>query len=153
MNDSVKKIRFALDDGVVEIMHVRLLPDVSLVLDNIPFYAYGVSCGDTIATERDEDGLMFVGVLARGGHSTYRVRLPAFAGDERFLMRWSELEVLGCTYEGSNVGERLLYAVDVPSHAAVAEVYRLLEQGESEGDWEFEEGFYCSPDFISSELH
>lgn len=67
MNDSVKKIRFALDDGVVEIMHVRLLPDVSLVLDNIPFYAYGVSCGDTIATERDEDGLMFVGVLARGG--------------------------------------------------------------------------------------
>lgn len=68
-------------------------------------------------------------------------------------MRWSELEVLGCTYEGSNVGERLLYAVDVPPHAAVAEVYRLLEQGESEGDWEFEEGFYCSPDFISSELH
>lgn len=67
MNDSVKKIRFALDDGGVEIMHVRLLPDVSLVLDNIPFYAYGVSCGDTIATERDEDGLMFVGVLARGG--------------------------------------------------------------------------------------
>ncbi|KAA8996315.1 DUF4265 domain-containing protein [Stenotrophomonas cyclobalanopsidis] len=143
MNGEDIKVRFELDDGGVEVMHARALSNDVFVLDNIPFYAYGVSCGDVVTVRCIDDGLVFVAVAERGGHSTYRVKMAASAMHDTFLARWAELERLGCSYEGSNVNNRLLYALDVPPGAPLNKIYKILEQGEADGVWDFEEGDYC----------
>jgi hypothetical protein len=103
-------------------------------LENSPFFARGVSYLDVVFAEEKAGELWFAGVALRGGHSTYRVRL-AEAQKATFELRWKSLQGLGCTYE-----EGFVLAVDVPPSADLHEVYRLLDQGETEGAWEFEEG-------------
>jgi hypothetical protein len=52
------------------------------------------------------------------------------------------LEDLGCTFEGSDAGERRLYSIDVPPEADIEAIYRLLESAEDRGEWEFEEAHF-----------
>jgi hypothetical protein len=35
-----------------------------------------------------------------------------------------------------------LYAIDIPPTVNINEAYKVLEQGEADGVWEFEEGYY-----------
>jgi hypothetical protein len=137
------KVAFRLEDGSVENMHADLLPNGTFRLDNSPFYFYGISWGDEFAAEVEDGRLFFSEVTRRGGHSTYRVKLPAGSPHGHFLERWTPLEALGCTYEGSSTGERRLYAIDVPPGANVHAIYALLEEGEAAGHWVFEEGHYA----------
>lgn len=140
------KVRFSLEDGGIEMMHVREHADGVFTLENTPFYVYGLSFDDAISIEWTLEGPEFKAVLARRGHSTYRVRFQAGASDEEFLLRWQQLAALGCTYESSNIGESFLYAVDVPPCSPIEAVYQILESGEVEGVWQFEEGHYCAPE-------
>lgn len=133
------------DDCFVERMHAIDESGGRYVLDNSPFYAYGVSFGDTIEATKEDGELVFSQVVVRGGHSTYRIKLAAGHDHEFFLNHWSELEKMGCTYEGSSASAERLYAVDIPPGVDVRAVYRLLEQGEESGIWEFEEAHYCEP--------
>ena len=89
--------------------------------------------------------LIFLRIVSRGGHSTYRIRLPIGSDHNFFLEQWLALEKLGCTYEGSSASTKRLYALDIPPNANVAAVYLVLEKGEQEGIWEFEEAHYCEP--------
>ena len=112
-------------------------------LRNSPFYARDVSFGDVVFVQLgSDDRLLFAGVSLRGGHSTYRLMLAVDAGSEGFLKRWHPLHAMGCGYEG--VSGKLL-AVDVPPSANIHAVYALLEAGESDGVWEFEEGHCGHP--------
>ncbi|MBA3339933.1 MAG: DUF4265 domain-containing protein [Geodermatophilaceae bacterium] len=111
-------------------------------LRNSPFYAHGLSFGDTVSARSNEGGLMLTEVTARGGHSTYRVFLRDGITQRDFEKAWQPLEGLGCTYEGAT--KRLL-SIDVPPEADIHEVYRLLQQGEAEGVWAFEEGHCGHP--------
>jgi hypothetical protein len=52
------------------------------------------------------------------------------------------LQAAGCSFEG--VEGRLL-AVDVPPRANIHHVYHLLQHGEDDGVWEFEEGHCGHP--------
>ena len=75
------KIAFLLDPdesgGIsVERLWAKPLADGTYVLDNSPFHAYGVSWQDVVYAELVETGLVFSTIARRGGHSTYRVRLP-----------------------------------------------------------------------------
>jgi hypothetical protein len=115
------------------------------ILDNSPFYAYGISHRDVFLADLKDGDLTFVEVVFQGGHSTYRIRLREGLDHNFFLEKWLGLERLQCTYEGSSSNAQLLYSIDVPPGADVTEVYRLLEYGESEGYWTFEEGHYFSP--------
>ena len=108
-----------------------------LRLRNVPFFAFGVSVEDVVFARVTEGLLEFDGVSIRGGHSTYRIIPKATASPESLKQRWQELEQLGCTYEQ---GPGRLRATDVPPKADIYKVYALLEQGEREGIWEFEEG-------------
>lgn len=130
---------------IVERMHAIDEGNDRFVLDNSPFYAYGVSFGDTIAATMQDGELVFTRVVARGGHSTYRIQLPAGCDHDAFLNHWSKFEGMGCSYEGSSANPQRLYAIDVPSGVDVRAVYRLLEKGEADGAWEFEEAHYCDP--------
>ena len=106
---------------------------------NVPTHAYDLSNEDTIEAHEADDGrLTFDRVVERGGHSTYRL-IPASGLDKSaFNERWAALADEGCSYE-STTGEHR-YAIDVPPHADIHAVYGLLEKGEHDGVWEFEEG-------------
>lgn len=103
---------------------------------NIPAWAFGLSLDDEIAARvGDDERLTLSRVVARSGHSTYRI-VPR--DQDAFEQRWAALHHAGCRYE-SHATERL-YAIDVPPDADIQEVYRLLEEGEADGIWDFEEG-------------
>jgi Domain of unknown function (DUF4265) len=137
------KIAFRLEDGSVENMHAEPLFDDTFRLKNSPFYFYGISFGDVFSVKVEEGRLFFSNVTARGGHSTYRVKLPPGKSHDHFLEFWNSLEKLGCTFEGTGANERRLYAIDIPPGADVNTIYRLLQEGEEAGNWEFEEGHYA----------
>jgi hypothetical protein len=118
---------------------------------NSPFFARGISYRDIVkASAFDNDFILdFKEVVERGGHSTYMLLFkPAEA---RVGSYWSMLEKSGCSYEGSSVklsvGQRSLFSVDVPPSADIHEIYELLERGENDGVWMFQEG-YAYPDKV-----
>lgn len=110
-------------------------------LRNSPFYAFGVSAEDVVFGEDGrEEELLFSKVALRAGHSTYRI-IPLC--DQPVLGSfWKPLQSLGCTYEEGYQG---LLAVDVPPKVNIFQAYALLEKGEVEGAWSFEEGHCGHP--------
>ncbi|MBV8370221.1 MAG: DUF4265 domain-containing protein [Candidatus Eremiobacteraeota bacterium] len=113
-------------------------------IDNIPFYAYGVAYQDKVAARpAGDDMLTFDGVLARSGHSTYRVKCAESPEDIAACNRLLRaLESEGCGHEGAHGG---LYAIDVPPGVDVHRIFALLEEAEKEGGLTFEEGYYYRP--------
>lgn len=113
-------------------------------VQNVPFYAYGLSFDDVV-NARQIGGQLFVqDVVERGGHSTYRVFLSqGVKRDEvRFRESWRPLEEIGATYEQAN--DRLL-AIDVPGSTDIYRAYELLQGGEGAGVWDFEEAHCGHP--------
>lgn len=133
------------DQVVVERMHAFVQGGGQYLLDNSPFHAFDISYGDVFTAEPVDGDLVFSAVVSRGGHSTYRVRLPIGLGHEHFLRHWPLLESLGCTYEGSSATQARLYSIDIPPGTDVDAVYRLLEDGERQNLWVFEEAHYVGP--------
>jgi Domain of unknown function (DUF4265) len=126
-----------------EIVWAQGLPDRTLLLRNSPFFAKGLSNLDVVDAKVDNNELFFTGVRSKGGHSTYRLMVDNAISDTRFQERWKELAALGCTYESFNGSNLKLYAVDVPSALDVKAVYVVLQGGEHDGIWDFEEGHFA----------
>ena len=110
-------------------------------LRNTAFFAKGVSLWDVVAVTPNDNALEFKSIIVRGGHSTYRILVPKAKpiSEDEFQRRWEPLRSLGCSYQSGGFGFKL-YAVEVPPNTDMQEVYRLLEKGEKEGVWDFEEG-------------
>lgn len=96
-----------------ESLWAEIVSDGRYRIDNIPFDVYAVSLGDTVGGDLVDDRIACPEVLARGGHSTYRVLVEDDAGFESksFTEFWRELERLGGSYE---VAKRRWIAIDVP---------------------------------------
>lgn len=135
-------VSFPLDDGSFENLHAKRIRDSVYILDNSPFYAYGVSYGDEVKANPVDGRNTFDSVMRRGGHSTYRVKLATGQSHNDFMRAFEKLEKLGCTFEGTGSGSRRLYTIDLVPEAKVEEVYRILEDGEEAGIWEFEEAHF-----------
>lgn len=138
------KITFPVDPKatsgpVTETLWAEVLGGGRYRLDNSPFYVYGVSYGDVVSA-KGKDGLLFTDVAERGGHSTYRIFLSERMKNQKARKQLLKpLNSLGCTYEGT--GGRLV-TIDVPPQADIDKVYDLLEKGEAEKIWEFEEAHH-----------
>ena len=106
-------------------------------LRNSPFFAYDLSCGDTVYAEiEDENDLpLFKFVTNRSGHSTYRIVLEEKSTLEKFEEYIKPLSEIGCSTEGLHGRQ---FAVDVPETANIYEAFKLLQKGEDEGIWFFE---------------
>jgi hypothetical protein len=146
-SENLKRIVFPLEPDawhgyVTETMWAEEAGAQSYRLRNVPFYALGVSFRDIVRARNEEGVLIFAEVIARGGHSTYRIILAAEPDQNTFQEFWNPLQSVGCTYESATL--RLL-AIDVPPEADIYQVYALLEEGESKGVWEFEEGHCGHP--------
>ena len=115
-------------------------------LRNSPFYTRGINYLDVVRATPIENSYRmfdFAEVIERGGHSTYILLIRP--DDARRGAYCNMLEALGCSYEGAQIAlngvEHLLYSVDVPPTTDVYEVYEILERGEREGVWMFQEGY------------
>jgi hypothetical protein len=139
-------------DGECENMHAVPLGGTTFLLDNSPFYVYGISYCDVFEAVQRDDRLVFLKVLERGGHSTYRVKLPLGQGHSYFLLHWQVLEKLGCTYEGSSSDVTRLYSIDMAPTVDVAAAYTWMDAKERDGVWFFEEGHYYKPEHGSNVL-
>jgi hypothetical protein len=109
---------------------------------NSPFFLFGISAEDVVEAEEAEDGLGFRRVVFRGGHSTYRIFLQGsrtIKGND-FRTYWEPISALGATFE--NADDHFV-AIDIPPGKDVAAIYRLLEKGEQDDIWAFEEVHYA----------
>jgi hypothetical protein len=113
--------------------------DVFLVR-NSPFYTKEVSYLDVVRAVPGIHirGLDFAGLIGSRGHSTYRLLVQEDRGE--FENYWRKLHDLGCTYESGTVRQGMLYSVDVPDITDIHEVYKILEEGQKNDVWIFEEG-------------
>jgi hypothetical protein len=139
------KVVFNLEDDwhgfETETVWAESLSEDRCILRNSPFYAKGVSFKDIVhvSKERQSDAFVFESVSNVAGHSTYRIIVPKSTSLELFERYWEPIQKLGCSYEAAQDLYSIL-AVDVPSKANINEVYRLLEEGEDDEVWDFEEG-------------
>lgn len=119
-----------------EIMWAFPLGENRFRIQNVPFYAFGVSYDDVVEAPTIGNQNVMRAVVQRGGHSTYRIFVSNTASLKRFSEFWLPLERLGCTFERAT--ERL-FGIDVPPEADIYKVYDLLQAGEDAGVWDFQE--------------
>jgi hypothetical protein len=103
-------------------------------LDNSPFYAYGVSWGDTVLAPHDdaESHPTFHSVVVKSGYRTVRVMFdpPVRRGNESDVTL-KKLVKLGCEYERANAQ---YIVVSVPPSVDLAKVVEYLV--ERKATWE-----------------
>lgn len=117
MNEIFHKIVFELtpgEDGYPPVSAESIwgiyAGDGTHILDNTPYYVYGVSKGDSVQVKSSGDEMIAVRVAKQGGHSTVRV----FASDtEERSKIIAHLHQLGASCSVSQ--EMSLFAVDIPS--------------------------------------
>ena len=116
---------------------------------NSPSFATGVSFQDVVKAvpSAEERVFEFERVTKRSGHSTYMLLVTP--NNAHFPAYWKLLQDKGCFYESGSInlsiGRRDLYSVDVPPTADIHEVRHVLERGELDGAWEFQDGHVHLP--------
>ena len=114
---------------------------------NSPFFAKGISYRDIVKASAPDNNFIldFKEVVERGGHSTYMLLFKVT--EARVDSYWNMLKKSGCSYESMHIklsiGERLLFSVDVPPSADIYEIYEIIQRGESDSVWMFQEGYAC----------
>lgn len=119
-----------------ETMWAQPLGENRFRIQNVPFYAFGLSYDDVVEAPTIDNQNVMRAVVQRGGHSTYRIIVSNSTSPTRFREFWLPLEHLGCTLERAT--ERFL-GIDVPPEADIYKVYDLLQGGEAASVWDFEE--------------
>ena len=109
-------------------------------LDNIPWFARDVALGDVFRVQADDGGVLrAVEKVAWSGACTVRLivfRAGPLAGDLRLAL--DMFAPLGV--DGEGVDQFGMVALSVPPAADLAAVKRLLDDGQADGSWEYEEG-------------
>lgn len=115
------------------------------VIDNIPFFVYGISCYDVVSAfpRCDAHNLFkYDQLIEPRGHSTLRVIFYENTADARSIedrvtdLR-SRLHALGCGSERSHISG--LISVDVPPSVQLVAPKRILDLGKEQGFWGYEE--------------
>lgn len=103
-------------------------------LDNVPFYAMGVSRGDIVSAEKEDGRFHFKKVLKRAGNITVRIYLS-----EKKAVRETckELQAMGCSVEISDIPE--LIAVDMSPKIFYKDVLGYIDDGVAKEKWIYEE--------------
>lgn len=115
-------------------------------LENVPFFAKGVSFKDEVSVSEGPNGQKWYSdVVASSGHSTVRVIVYRNADSRPLEERVSELRQRfverGCVTELSHLPG--LFAVDVPPTLSIETVRPLLEEGAASEAWDYEESNLC----------
>jgi hypothetical protein len=155
------KVRFELDSSdwhgspaeTLWAAFISTEPDCrELRLENSPFHATGIAYRDIVKARATESPTVyeFEEVVARGGHSTYILLVEEKEEESpKFRSYWKFLKEKGCSYESAHmelsIGKRLLLSVDVPPSTDLFEAFEILQRGEADGVWMFQEGYAHLP--------
>ena len=110
------------------------LGDDKYRIDNVPFYALGISSGDSVAAVSRDEKLVVTEVVGTEGHSTLRVVVHDKSMTE--ILR-AELKSAGCATELSNVPG--FFSVDVPPQVDYSVISKLLSDYEDQKKLGYEE--------------
>jgi hypothetical protein len=147
MAEEYVKIFFELEqdeDGYppasVESLWARPVGEGLFKIDNIPFFATGVAVDDVVAAIPDGGMLQYKDVVQPSGHSTLRIIVyeESQAAEVRALFKR-----MGCSTELSHIPG--LIAVDVPPSVSLESLRRVLDEGRSQGRWDYEEACLAAP--------
>jgi len=143
----MRKIRIALPEdawhGVeAEWAWGKQIEDSIYALRNVPFYAMGLSYDDRVKVNDVDGTLCLLGVVSRGGHSTYRIFAKKGHENPRVQALLKKLNELHCDIE---VGTKGLIAVDVLPEADIHKVYATLQKAEQAKIIDFQEGHCGHP--------
>ena len=128
------------DHADVETLWAFSLGEDLYKIDNLPFFAYGVSWNDTVYApyDHEEGRATFQRAVSKSGNRTVRIIFETPVGPENDSQKvLDELVALGCTYEGAN---KLLIAVNVPRGIELSDVAEILIG--SDVDWEYADPAY-----------
>ena len=132
MSESDERVRigFTDDEGDTEAIWGSPLDGNKYRLEGNPFFAYGVSVGDTVEA-KEEDGLLrFVKVVEKSGNRTIRVFTSE--GEDSTNQFFKKIGKLGCRYEGLNAR---MFAVIVPESVDMKTLTDFLRKSDLE--WEY----------------
>ncbi len=108
-------------------------------IDNVPFFARGIAHGDIVSATFEQQELRFQEVVRPSGHSTLRLIIY----DEKDIPSVRALlEELGCSIERSHIPG--LISVDVPPTVSLAVLRKILDEGEAQERWGYEEACLAS---------
>ena len=145
--DGLVKIRIALAPDApfaTEGLWARYLGQDLYEIDNIPFFAYNLHCGDVVRAiaSAPSEQPNIQEVVERGGHSTLRILFTEDKGSERQedILQW--LDDCGAAFEGlgSSVYDGRYFAIDVEPDADYPSVCAQLYQWELDGLLVYETG-------------
>lgn len=118
----------------------QVAPDRFRIL-NSPFFVFGISADDIVSAKEKNRVLEFQNVIARGGHSTYRLFLQGgrTISSPDFQTYWKPISRHGATFENA---DNHFISIDITPEQNIVEIYKLFEKGELDGIWAFEEAHY-----------
>ncbi len=125
-----------------EWMWASRVSDSTFQIDNIPFFAKLIACGDIVAAEQIATGLIFRELVQPSGHSTVRVIIHRGDRNDDQLRALVEgirqsLRAMGCTAELSHIPS--LIAIDIPPEVNYRSVAMFLSEKEHAGLLGYEE--------------
>lgn len=98
------------------------------IVDNVPFYTYGISLGDEICVTEEDGEYHFQSIVNPSGNSTLRVHF----NDKRMQMVRDKLLDMGCKVEISNLPSFI--SINVPQEVSLKVVEDVLTNMQKECD-------------------
>jgi hypothetical protein len=128
------------DVADVETLWAYNLGEDNYKLDNLPYFAYGVSWHDIVYApyDPDEERATFKHVVSKSGNRTIRVIFGTPVEDKNSSQALLDsLAELGCDFEKAT---KLLVVVNIPPSVELADVAETLT--EAEVQWEYADPTY-----------
>ena len=139
------QVKVLLQEGeYVETLWADPLGNNLYRLDNLPFWAYGISWHDVVEATPAPDGMLtMVRVVTKSGHRTVRARFnPGIDVNVEARATLDRAVAVGCTFEGLHPG---YIAIDVPPGVDLTQVATLL----SDAGVEWEQADPPSPQVVT----
>lgn len=135
------RVEYEDDDSAdVETLWAFDLGNDNYKIDNLPYFAYGVSWHDVVYApyDPDEQHATFKHVVSKSGNRTIRIIFETAAepGNESQVLL-ERLTGLGCDFEGAN---SYLIVVNIPPAVELSDVVAVLT--DSEAEWEYADPTY-----------
>ncbi len=96
------------------------------IVDNVPFYTYGISLGDEICVTKENGEYHFQSIVNPSGNSTLRVHF----NDKRMQTVINKLFDMGCKVEISNLPSFI--SINVPQEVSLKEIEDVLTNMQKE---------------------
>lgn len=103
-------------------------------IDNIPFYAKGISYKDIICVERGENNNYYKSLYKSSGNSTIRI---IFFNSKKIDCIINKLEKSGCTWEQGETKD--FFSINIPIDIDEKPILEILKNGLLYNDLDYEE--------------